>query len=121
MSLLEALFGPSKKEIWRQLAERVGGRFIDGGFTGADVVQVRAGDWINTLDTYSDGDVTFTRLRAPYVNPEGFSFTIYRSGFFSGSGKITSLMSSMSREMSTTSIERMPSTCVRLFVVLPTP
>ncbi len=88
MSLLEALFGPSKKEIWRQLAERVGGRFIDGGFTGADVVQVRAGDWINTLDTYSDGDVIYTRLRAPYVNPEGFSFTIHPSGFFTGLKKL---------------------------------
>ena len=45
-----------------------------------------------TLDTYtvSSGHchVTFTRMRAPYVNPEGFRFTIYRKGFFSDLGKL---------------------------------
>ncbi len=29
-----------------------------------------------------------TRLRAPYVNPEGFRFTIYRKGFLSDLGKL---------------------------------
>ena len=86
MSLLKALGGASKEEIWGQLAEQVEGRFSKGGFLGSDVVQVTAGDWIITLDTYdvSDGNssTTYTRLRALYVNPEGFLFTIYRSGFF---------------------------------------
>ena len=27
-------------------------------------------------------------MRAPYVNPEGFRFTIYRKGFFSDLGKL---------------------------------
>ena len=27
-------------------------------------------------------------MRAPYINPEGFRFTIYRKGFFSGLGKL---------------------------------
>ena len=31
---------------------------------------------------------TYTRMRAPYVNPEGFRFTIYRKGFFSDLGKL---------------------------------
>jgi len=92
MSLLRALFGPSKEEIWRQLARRVEGRFVEGGFFGTDVVQVSTGDWIITLDTYTvstgKSSTTFTRLRAPYVNPEGFFFKIYRSGFFSGLGKL---------------------------------
>src|SRR4029078_2118248 len=30
----------------------------------------------------------YTRMRAPYVNPEGFRFTIYRKGFFSDLGKL---------------------------------
>ena len=89
MSLLKALFGPSKEEIWRQVAAQVEGRFSDGGFFGTDFVQVTTGDWIITLDTYSDDDGnTYTRLRAPYVNPEGFFFTIYRSGFFTGLKKL---------------------------------
>ena len=50
-----------------------------------------ADDWIITLDTYtqSSGNTssTYTRLRAPYFNPEGFRFEIYRAGFFSEVGK----------------------------------
>ena len=30
----------------------------------------------------------YTRMRAPFVNPEGFRFTIYRKGFFSDLGKL---------------------------------
>ena len=32
--------------------------------------------------------VTYTRMRAPYVNPEGFRFTIYRKSLFSDLGKL---------------------------------
>ena len=44
------------------------------------------------MDTYTDSStdhsVHYTRMRAPYVNPEGFRFTIYRKGFFSDLGKL---------------------------------
>jgi hypothetical protein len=54
---------------------------------------VATGYWIMTLDTYTapgyGSDTTqYTRLRAPYVNPEGFLFTLYRRGLFSGLGKL---------------------------------
>ena len=91
MSLLKALFGPSQKEIWRQLSSEVGGHFHEGGFLSTSAVQGRADDWIITLDTYtqSTGNThqTYTRLRAPYFNPEGFRFEIYRASVFSGLGK----------------------------------
>ena len=32
--------------------------------------------------------VTYTRMRAPYINPEGFRFTIYRKNLFSDLGKL---------------------------------
>ena len=45
------------------------------------------GEWTVTLDTYtvSTGKVVmvYTRLRAPYVNPDGFRFTISRKHMFS--------------------------------------
>jgi hypothetical protein len=45
----------------------------------------------STLDTYavSTGKVTivFTRMRAPFVNPSGFRFRVYRKSIFSGLGK----------------------------------
>jgi hypothetical protein len=85
-------FGPSRKEIWQQLSEQMGARFVEGGFMKGDKVQVTHGDWTLTLDTYvvSTGKVTvvYTRMRAPYINPDGFRFTIYRRGFFSDVAKL---------------------------------
>ena len=86
MSVLKALFGPSREEIWQQLAREVGGHFRDGGAFKRSAVQARTDDWIITLDTFPQGagagQVMYTRLRAPYFNPEGFRFTVYRAGFF---------------------------------------
>lgn len=91
MSFLKALFGPSRKEIWQQLSREMGGHFHEGGFFATSAVQARTGDWIVTLDTVTHGDgktnQTYTRLRAPYFNPEGFRFEVYRASVFSGLGK----------------------------------
>jgi len=86
-------FGPSKDEVWRQLSQEIGAEFVEGGFwKGEHKVQVHAKPWTITLDTYTvhsqHSHVTYTRMRAPYVNPEGFRFTIYRKGFFSDLGKL---------------------------------
>ncbi len=87
-----AWFGPSKDEIWRQLCEEIGAELVDGGFWKGKKVQVYAKPWTITLDTYTESSgeshQIYTRMRAPYVNPEGFRFTIYRAGFLSGLGKI---------------------------------
>ena len=84
-------FGPSRKEVWRQLSEQVGASYVDGGFWKGDKVKVTHGEWTLTLDTFavSTGKVTivYTRMRAPYVNPDGFRFTIYRRGMFTGIAK----------------------------------
>jgi hypothetical protein len=78
--------------MWRQLSEAVGGRYVEAGFCRSSRVEVTHGEWTVTLDTYavSTGKVTvvYTRMRAPYVNPEGFRFTIYRRGVFSDIGKL---------------------------------
>jgi hypothetical protein len=85
------LFGPSKKEIWRQLGEQLPGRFVEGGFWKGDKVLVEHGPWTLTLDTFAvhTGKVTvvYTRMRAPYVNPGGFRFNVYRKSVFSGIAK----------------------------------
>src|SRR6516164_5764021 len=81
-------FGPSKDEVWRQLSEDIGAEFIEGGFCKGSRVQAHVGPWTVTLDIYSDGENQSTRIRAPYVNPEGFRFTIYRKGLFSNLGKL---------------------------------
>ena len=91
MGTLRKLFGPSRKEIWRQLSAEIDARFVEGGFWKGDKVQSTYGEWTLTLDSYavSTGKVVvvYTRMRAPYVNPEGFRFTIYRRGIFSDIAK----------------------------------
>jgi hypothetical protein len=91
MGILRKIFGPSRDEVWRQLCNEIGAQFVEGGFWRGNKVQARVGEWIVTLDTYtvSTGKthMTFTRMRAPYVNIDGFRFAIYRRNFFSGIGK----------------------------------
>jgi hypothetical protein len=87
MNPLRKLFGPSKEEIWRQLCTAIGAEYVQGGAWKKDKVQAAHDEWTITLDTYtvSTGKTVmhFTRLRAPYVNPDHFRFTIYRRGLFS--------------------------------------
>ncbi len=91
MGILREIFGPSKKEIWKSLSDQIGSEFIEGGFFSADKVVAHVKDWTVTLDTYTvstgKSSTTYTRMRAPYVNKDGFRFKIYRKGIFSEIGK----------------------------------
>jgi len=84
-------FGPSKAELWHQLAERVGGEYVESTWGTGDKVIATHGQWTFTLDTYvvpaGETMIVYTRLRAPYLNPEGFRFHIYRRRFFTELGK----------------------------------
>ena len=92
-SILRNLFGPSREEIWRQVAAAVDGNMTKGNFWGGGGSKVNAahGQWVVTLDTHvvatGESSATYTRMRAPYVNPDGFQFTLYRRGIFSNIGK----------------------------------
>jgi hypothetical protein len=85
-------FSPSKDEVWGQLCREIGGELIDKGFWKGKNVQAQVGPWTIVLDTYtvSEGEssTTYTRLRAPFLNPGGFRFATYRKGPFSGMGKL---------------------------------
>lgn len=92
MSVLRQIFGPSRKEVWKQLSEELGADFREGGFARPDKVQVHVKDWTVTLDTHvvSTGKsvIVFTRMRAPYVNSDGFRFCIHRKSAFTALGKM---------------------------------
>lgn len=92
MSILREWFGPSKDEIWQQLAAEISADYVEGGFWKGSKVEASVHEWTITLDTYtvSTGKthITYTRIRAPYVNKDGFRFRIYRKGVFSGLGKM---------------------------------
>jgi hypothetical protein len=91
MNMLRKLFGPSKEEIWRQLCTEIGATYVQGDFWNGDKVQASHAEWTITLDTYTirgpKGSIVYTRLRAPYVNPDHFRFSIYRRGLFSDIAK----------------------------------
>lgn len=91
MALLSRLFGPSREEVWRELCQQIGADFVDGGFWKGDKVEVHHKEWTITLDTYTvhagHTHVVYTRIRAPFVNRDGFRFTVYRKSLFSGLGK----------------------------------
>lgn len=91
MSLFRSLFGPSKNEIWQQFCAETGGTYTADSFWTTGKAEAMHGQWTVTLDTYavSNGksSTTYTRMRAPYVNPDGFMFAVYRKGIFSDLGK----------------------------------
>jgi hypothetical protein len=84
-------FGPSKSELWRQLADTIGGEYVESKWGSGEKVVATHGQWTITLDTFivpaGEAMIPFTRLRAPYINPENFRFHIYRRGFFTELGK----------------------------------
>jgi hypothetical protein len=90
MGLLRQIFGPSKDEIWADLSRQIGAEFVDGGFWKGSKVIAREGPWTVTLDTYTvstgKSSQTYTRLRAPYVNRDGFRFEISRTNIFTAVG-----------------------------------
>ena len=89
--MLRGLFGPSKAEIWSQMAADIGADYIEGGWFKGDGVVYQHGEWKLVLDTYTvqsnNSSTTYTRLRAPFVNKDGLYFKIYREGVFSSVGK----------------------------------
>ena len=87
MGQLRDIFGPSKADIWQQVADEANGHFVDGGFFGKSKVIFSHGQWSITLDTYTRDTSTFTRVRAPYVNRDGFRFDIFFENLVSEIGK----------------------------------
>jgi hypothetical protein len=84
-------FGPHKDEVWRQLSVDIGAEFIEGGFWKGNKVQAHVGPWTVTSDLgYSrdDAESRTTQIRAPYANPDGFQFKIFRRSVLSDLGKL---------------------------------
>jgi len=92
MSVLRSVFGPSKDEIWGQMANEIGGEFIDRGFWKSDALAFKHKEWTIILDTFTrrhgNHSRKYTRIRAPFVNKDGLYFKIYRKSFFSTIGKL---------------------------------
>jgi hypothetical protein len=92
MKSLRELFGPSKEEIWSQLSNEIGAEYQHGRFFNTGKVVLSHRQWEIILDTYTvstgKSAVIFTRMRAPYVNTDGFRFCMYRKNIFTWLGKM---------------------------------
>jgi hypothetical protein len=86
--LFRELIGPVREDIWRELAKEIGADFVDGGFWSGGTVLASHGPWRITLAIVRYGRSHATLMRAPYVNPNGFRFWVYRKQIFSELGKM---------------------------------
>ncbi|NND98008.1 MAG: DUF3137 domain-containing protein [Pirellulaceae bacterium] len=88
MGLLNDVFGPSKDEIWSQLAAEVRGQHTPDGTMKSGGIRCRHRQWELVLDTcvVSTGKRTtqYTRMRAPFINKDGLYLKLYRKDFLTG-------------------------------------
>ena len=79
-------FGDHREQIWQTLAEKVGGTFVDEPGASFDKVIANADPWTVTLDVHAypgyKMEQHFTRMRAPYVNADGFTFVLHKRNLF---------------------------------------
>ena len=85
------IFGPSRKEVWKQLSEEINANYIEGSFLKGPRIEYNHNNWTIYLDTYTvstgKSSITYTRIRVPFINQKKFLFKIYRKGVFSNIGK----------------------------------
>ena len=85
------IFGPSRKEVWKQLSEEINANYIEGSFLKGPRIEYNHNNWTIYLDTYTvstgKSSITYTRIRVPFINSKKFLFKIYRKGVFSNIGK----------------------------------
>lgn len=85
-------FQAHREEVWKRIAEEFGGDFTKNETWQTEKVRVQVDQWTVTLDIRTvpgfKSEQHFTRLRAPFANPEGFRFEIYRKSLLTGISKL---------------------------------
>jgi hypothetical protein len=85
MSLLPT-FGDHHEQMWQEMATAMGGDFINEEGWSKDEVRIKDGPWTVYLDIVSHcgyrSEAKYTRIRAPFVNKDGFRFNIHQRGHF---------------------------------------
>jgi hypothetical protein len=85
------IFGPSRKEVWKQLSEEINANYIEGGFFQGPRIEYKHNNWTIYLDTFTvstgKSNTIYTRMRVPFINQKNFLFKVYRKGVFSNIGK----------------------------------
>lgn len=92
MASLRERFADRENELWKKLNDELGGQLTDQKGARHDKVVAQVGSWAVTLDQHSEAGYRsqhiYTRLRAPFVNPEGLRFAVSHQGVFENIGKL---------------------------------
>ncbi len=90
-AILKALVAPSRSQIWAEVARHTGAKIYGDSRFKAGKMVLKHKNWHIVLDILKRGNGNsnskFTRIRTPYITKDGFTFNIYREGFFSNLGK----------------------------------
>ena len=85
------LFGSARQEAWKQLPQEIIGNYIEGNFFKGPRIEYKHKYWTIYFDTYTvstgKSTITYTRMRAPFINTKKFNFKIYKRGIASNIGK----------------------------------
>lgn len=80
-----------QREAWELLTEELGGNYIESKHLKVPKVELPYKNFKFCLDTYTvstgKSTVTYTRLRAIFINKLEFRFKVYKEGFFAKIGK----------------------------------
>ena len=75
----------NKINIWQELAEETGGKFIEGHSWHSDRTEVEYNNWKIIFDNFTlwsgKYHTEMTRVIAPIISTNDFKFEIYRNGF----------------------------------------
>lgn len=86
MEPLQSDFGPSKDHIWGQMTQTINAENTEERIIEGSHITFKHGEWTITLDSYTTAvgneSMVYTRIRAPYVNTDGFRFSIYEQTLF---------------------------------------
>ena len=95
MSSPRERFVKHENELWKQLSDSLGGQLTDRKGDRHDKVVAKIGQWIVTLDQHAEAgyrsEHLYTRLRAPFVNPDGLRFAISHQTVFANIGRLVGL------------------------------
>lgn len=93
--MMRKWFGPTRTEIMQCLSQDAEGQFVSGSFWKEPKVHIAHDVWEITVDIYlvSTGKayIEYTRLRAPFLNPDRFRFKVKRRGALYALGRLFGL------------------------------
>ena len=95
MGVPRKIFREQQDDVWQRLSNELGGEFFNKKGRRQDKLTVKADPWTVTVDFHSErgykSETLYTRLRAPYVNADGFRFSISHQGVFGFIAKMIGL------------------------------